>query len=211
MIDSQTRSLVNLSSWPSLGRSWLKVGRVQVDRGGICVQLRHSIVRLLLVLTAGLQVACATPDPKAGRDVNSPAAGTLNCGDPIDELDKLPSGYSSVLDVAAFSIPTRLERGSGGIDSKPDLRFSKFALLVRESASFEVAVGSASHGSALVHWGNVGQADPVDSFAVRACHGRKPWLVYPGGIWTAEVGCVSLVVRTPTAAAEVRIPVGVHC
>lgn len=37
------------------------------------------------------------------------------------------------------------------------------------------------------------------------------WLVYAGGVWILEPGCVNLMVVTASGQAELDLPIGANC
>lgn len=183
--------------------------------------VRLACLALFLVAVAA---ACSSGDD----DPSLPALGSsFSCGDPIGAFDDLPDDYRSVSEVVAFPTADLLQRGRIGPDNDPGSAraFSKFGLVVRAGAVFQIHVAGDSQANALVHWGNTGPDDPVSSISVGGCEGScdslvQPgcpagddwdWVVYPGGVWTLEPACVSLVVLTGSETAVVDLPVGERC
>lgn len=188
-----------------------------------------SLWRSVLVtaaLSASAFVGCsfgASSDEQA--EENSSAA--LDCRDPIDILDVVPDGYEAVADVVALPNAEVLRRGPNQYESESgkQFSFSKMGLVVRSRATFRIEVADASRGGALLRWGNTGDSEPVASLEVDACAGRclsaeQPgcpegesgeWVVFPGGLWTLEPGCVSLEVVSAGETHELALPIGEAC
>ena len=149
------------------------------------------------------------------------------CDGPIAVVDQLPDDYYPVSDVVAFPSDDELQRGGLGLDNDPGSArsFSKFGLFVRAGADFQIHVAGDSQANALIGWSNVGLPGPVSSIAVDGCPGScestgQPecpagvtgqWAAYPGGIWTLEPSCVSLVILTADTTSTVKLPVGERC
>lgn len=186
------------------------------------------MVRLvgLALLLAVVGAGCTSAD-----DASEPGLPTLgapfSCGEPIDAFDDLPEGYRAVGEVVAFPTEELLQRGRTGPDNDPGSArsFSKLGLVVRAGAVFQIHVAGDSQANALLHWGNTGPNDPVSSIAVPGCEGTcdslvqpgcpdgedRDWVVYPGGLWTLEPACVSLIVLTGAERAVVDLPAGERC
>jgi hypothetical protein len=128
----------------------------------------------------------------------------MPCVDPIDETDDLPEGYRSTLDVVALPETTTHQRGRFDPDS--GFTFSKMGLLVRTGASFHIEVATRSLDNALIRWDNTGSIDPASPLRLQNCQGSRTWLVYPGGVWTIEPACVTLLVLTDTARPQPMCP-----
>jgi len=138
----------------------------------------------------------------------------------IDHFDTLPDGTQSVGDVAAFVDPAHfgepgwLERGrSDDAVGGAEMRFSKMALIARNSASFDVGVVDSEVTGTVLGWYAMEPESPVGSVHVEACDGREGvWSVYAGGVWTSGPGCVTVEVsgdeREPH---QVAVPVGTAC
>lgn len=176
----------------------------------------------LFVVIAG----CTTASDSTGGLTGIGAA--FSCADPIDAFDDVPDDFNVVSGVVAF--PPQdfvLQRGRTGPDNDLDSSraFSKFGLLVRSGATFEIHVDGESQANALIHWGNTGPNDPVSSLSVDRCTEQcnpstQPscpdgedldWFVFPGGLWTLESACVRLVVLTETERSIVDLSAGTAC
>ena len=55
-------------------------------------------------------------------------------------------------------------------------------------------------------WDNTGSIDPASPLRLQNCQGSRTWLVYPGGVWTIEPACVTLLVLTDTARPQPMCP-----
>lgn len=179
----------------------------------------------LTLMLALVMAACSAPNAEAA--LARPLLGApLSCDDPIAAFDDLPEDFSAVSGVVAFPTDPLLGRGRAGPDNDPESarRFSKFGLFVRAGAVFEIHVAGESQANALLHWGNVGPSDPVSSIAVDSCQGscdpiqpactggeERKWIVFPGGVWTLEPACTSLVVVTDGKRTQVKLPIGEAC
>lgn len=181
---------------------------------------RSSFVSGLMVvaLLGTALVSCSDADADgqaAGSRALPPLGAPLNCDDPIDVVDSVPDEYSAFSDVVA--LPTgedQLQRGRSGPDNDLESRrmFSKMGLLVRPGTTFQIHVGPASQGNALIHWGNAGTDDPVGSIAVETCAGDSDtWIVFPGGVWTLDPACVDLLVITDSDQEQLQLPIAADC
>jgi len=181
-----------------------------------------------LVLVAGLAFAlvlagCGSGPPSLGTPLR-PLGFKLPCG-PIDVVDRLPPSYAAVDDVVAFPTYENLQRGRSGPDNDlgSSRSFSKFGLLVKSGSVFQLHVAGEDQANALIYWGNVAPTDPVSSIRVDGCvascesqpdcpgEENAEWGVYPGGVWTLEPACITLLVLTEQETGEVRLPVGESC
>jgi hypothetical protein len=73
-------------------------------------------------------------------------------------------------------------------------------------ASFRIEVATRSLDNAWIRWDNTGSIDPASPLRLQNCQGSRTWLVYPGGVWTIEPACVTLLVLTDTARPQPMCP-----
>jgi len=178
-------------------------------------------VAALAVGLAGLLASCASVQRRA---VDVPVS--FNCVNPVAVYDELPDGWAIYAGVAAFPVVDVHQRGRAmsGIEGGPRLVFSKIPIAIRADHSLGIEVSPNSGVSVRLDWG-ISANVPASSIDVRGCEGvchfdNQPecplgetgdWVVYPGGMWSAEPACVSVRVMTETEAKTVRFPLGVGC
>ena len=89
------------------------------------------------------------------------------------------------------------------------LRFSKFGLLVRRDRVISLEVVS-SPGKAVLEY--VHPDTPARAVSVGPCISeREEWVVFAGGVWVTEPGCVEFVAASGNETVRVRLPVGEAC
>ncbi len=166
---------------------------------------RLVAVVLVAVLVAG---ACGGSGPEIGV-----LGAELDCANSIDTVAELPDDYVELAGVVGLPELELHQLGRRGPDGDPDSsrRFAKMGLLIRPDTTFELHVGAGSQGNALIGWGNVGHPGPVGSLSVDGCPGDVAWLVYAGGVWILEPGCVNLMVVTASGQAELDLPIWASC
>jgi hypothetical protein len=157
----------------------------------------------------------SSPDLTTNGTFEHPAAARLDCADPIEVIDAPPEslevigGAIALQTTRSFSTPLQLGRAVGTGASA--LQFAKTGLVVRTGEQVEIIVVPAPGRTALVWWGNTGNSRPAERFIVGPCASGAGWLVFPGGYWVSEPGCVSLVVRHEDVDAYVTVALGGSC
>ena len=96
--------------------------------------------------------------------------------------------------------------GQSGTDLE-GFRFSKFGLLVRRDRSVSLEVVRAP-GEALLDYGHTDP--PALGVRVGPCQSEHEWVVFAGGVWVTEPGCVELAAASGETAS-VRLGVGLAC
>ncbi|MCQ3803505.1 MAG: hypothetical protein OXC98_10785 [bacterium] len=99
--------------------------------------------------------------------------------------------------------------GSAGSGSE-DHRFSKFGLHVRRSRQVSLEIVTAPDEASL-DFGWSGPT-PVDALTAGPCGSDSgDWVVWAGGIWVNEPGCVELVATSDEEEISVWLAVGTSC
>lgn len=159
----------------------------------------------IAVFAAG-GVACSSP----GGSDDEPVLTAFDCAGQIDALEAPPDDWSVVLDVIAFPTDSPLQRGR--FDDELGRRFSKFGLVIRSDAALTLRISDESSPNAIMGWG-VGSSEPVAAIEIGGCLAAmsKEWVVYAGGIWTVDPGCIGVEVSTADEQTSVALPIGVAC
>jgi len=155
--------------------------------------------------------ACSGPSGGQSLEFDELSPGVpFNCDDAIDVVETLPDNYSAFAD--AMALPTDVETMQRGRSSTDGRRFSKMGLIIRPGTTFQIHVAPTSQGNALIHWGNAGINDPSESIAVESCGGDpETWIAFPGGVWTLEPACVTLLVTTEVEREQLELPISMTC
>ena len=141
------------------------------------------------------------------------------CSSAIDAVDDVgPSYVTHGSDGGFVALPSSgwlpsgvLQLGRmGSAGSKFEgLRFSKFGLLVRRDRVVSLEVVS-SPGKAVLEY--VHPDTPARAISVGPCISeREEWVVFAGGVWVTEPGCVEFVAASGNETVRVRLPVGEAC
>lgn len=155
------------------------------------------------------------PDTTTNEGIENPVATRLDCADPIDEIEAPPESLQVIGGAIAlqtsrtFSTPLQLGRTVG--TGSTALQFAKTGLVLRAGERVEIVVVPTSGRTALVWWGNTGNDQPAARFMAGPCATGAGWLVFPGGYWVSEPGCVSLVIRHEGIDEIVTVAVGAPC
>ncbi|MCY3643290.1 MAG: hypothetical protein F4Z54_09975 [Acidimicrobiaceae bacterium] len=150
--------------------------------------------------------------------VQAPATVDVPCSQVIDAVDSLgpsdvPHGSAGgfVALPSEGSLPSgvlQLGRvGSAGSELE-GFRFSKFGLLVRRDRSVSVEV-IGSPGKAVLEY--VHPDAPARVVRVGPCSSEREWVVFAGGVWVTEPGCVEVLAASRGESVPVRLPVGAPC
>ena len=87
-------------------------------------------------------------------------------------------------------------------------RFSKFGLLVRRDRLVSLEVVNSPDEAVLDY---VHPDIRARSVRVGPCISEREWVVFAGGVWVTEPGCVELVTASGNETVRVRLPVGEAC
>lgn len=166
---------------------------------------------LVVALVTGLVGSCGggetIEDQLSQRDVE--------CREAIDEVDDPGPSYglhgSSGGFIALPAVETLQLGRWGPTDSGyEEYRFSKFGLPVRRSRQVTLEVVSPP-GEALLSYGG-SELAPVDALTFGPCGSDGgEWVVWAGGIWVKEPGCVELVAKSDNEDISAWLAVGASC
>ena len=171
------------------------------------VALRKGVApALALALVAGVWLTGCSED----RDET--AAVEVPCSIAIDAVDDIGSSYRTHGSGGGFvALPSgtlQLGReGSAGSEFE-GFRFAKFGLLVRRDRTVSLEVVD-SPGRAVLEY--VHPDTPASVVGVGPCSSEREWVVFAGGVWATEPGCVELLVASGDERLGVRLPVGAPC
>lgn len=194
-----------------------------------------GLVRLACaVLAAGLVSGCTG---STADDLATDAQlrhRLVECLHIIDVVPEPGPGYAAHGSGGGFiALPTRvLQLGRSGSEGsgQEDYRFAKFGLLVRRAQQASLAIAAAPSDAFLDYGDDV--PGRVDALTAGPCdsHGpacdvnsaeyvggwpcgadRGEWMVWAGGIWVNEPGCVEVVVSSQDEEIPVQLAVGAPC
>ena len=134
------------------------------------------------------------------------------CSIAIDAVDDIGPTYETHGSGGGFVAlpagPLQLGRmGSAGTEFE-SFRFSKFGLLVRRDRLVSLEVVS-SPGDAVLEY--LHPDTPARAVRVGPCRSDREWVVFAGGVWVTEPGCVELVATSGGESARARLAVGAPC
>ena len=158
----------------------------------------------------------------------------VECREAIDVVTEPGAGYTAhgsdggfiALPASAMQLGRWAPEGSG----HEDYRFSKFGLIVRRFRQVSLEVVRAPDG-AFFHYGGSALAapdvltagprdtdgpecviEPTEHLSVGPCgSGRGEWVVWAGGIWVNEPGCVEVVASSHDEEISAWLAVGASC
>ena len=158
----------------------------------------------------------------------------VECVHVIDVVPDPGRGYTAYGANGGFiALPSGpLQLGRSGPDGSgyENYRFAKFGLLVRRSQQASLEIVRAP-GSAFLEYGQ-DEFGTADAFTAGPCESHGPacdvdsteyvggwpcgaergeWIVWAGGIWVDEPGCVELLASADDEAIPVRLAVGTSC
>ena len=135
------------------------------------------------------------------------------CSLVIDAVDDFGSSYvahgSDGGFIALPSRPLQLGRtGSAGSEFE-GFRFAKFGLVVRRDRVVSLEVMN-SRGEAVLEY--VHPDAPARDLRVGPCRSEYgEWVVFAGGVWVTEPGCVELLAASGDERLRVRLAVASPC
>ena len=169
------------------------------------------------MVAAAVVAGCSggEPVPGAGTGV---ATVEVPCSQSIDAVDDVGPSYVALGSAGGFvALPSEGWRPSGilqlgrmgseGSDLE-GFRFSKFGLLVRHDRAVTLEVVTAP-GEAVLTYGH--PVTPAGAVSVGPCRSDRQWVVFAGGVWVTEPGCVELLVSSGDERVRVPLPVGAPC
>ena len=171
---------------------------MQVARTGALVGSALGVVVVLAGCSGGV-------DRQAGVDVP--------CATAIDAVDEIgPSYVAHGSDGGFIALPSgelQLGRmGSAGSEFE-GFRFSKFGLLVRRDRAVSLEV-VRSPGEAVLDY--VHPDAGARAVSVGPCRsGGEEWVVFAGGVWVTQPGCVELAAASGDETTRGLLAVGAPC
>lgn len=93
------------------------------------------------------------------------------------------------------------------------LQFAKVGLILKARSVFTLSVPAQMRGAMKIGWSNRGYT-LADELEIPGCNPHQAngdWLVYPGGFWLKEPGCIPLEVTTGQTNLTIYIPIGKPC
>jgi hypothetical protein len=132
---------------------------------------------------------------------------TLDCAQSIDRVAAPPDDLTVVLDSVALSLDTPVGTSPSGLGEGPTRLFAKSGLLVRGGVEVRLSLLGSWTDRARIGWGI--RPRPAVTVVVPSC--PAGWLVFTGGYWVDEPGCVAVEVRTASGTRRVNIGVGRSC
>ena len=174
---------------------------------------RHPAIWKLIGLTAFAVLGAMALASCAQALSISPASVSIDCDSSIDMIEQPPDSYEEFGNFVA--LPTLPPEPMQVSERDNGLFFSKFGLLVRSGTGGTLEVDRTSAGVFL----DYGPADVPGTpgvgelLSVDGCDGELAWVVFAGGIWAEQPGCVLLnVTGEDGASTEVaRLPIGSTC
>lgn len=156
-------------------------------------------------------------------EISPHAKGTtlqFECDNPIRagltaaDLGAVPEkpGVQEVLYINTASTGTGLNQWSAGAASD-GLQLQKMGLVMKAGTAFTLSVPAEMSGRMKIGWSDSGYT-LADELVIPGCtsaHANANWLVYPGGFWLKEPGCIPLEVTTDQTTQTIYIPIGKPC
>ena len=185
-------------------------------------------------LVAGLVLGCSGSAADHPEAKDQPPHQVVKCLGVIDAIPEPVPGYTAYgADGGFVALPSgvlQLGRSGSGVSGHEDYRFAKFGLLVRRSRQASLGIVSAPDGAFLdygqIEFGSasaltVGPCDTHGPLCEADAAGNAPgwpcgadrgeWLVWAGGIWLNEPGCVEVLASSDDEAIHVWLAVGASC
>lgn len=121
-------------------------------------------------------------------------------------------GVPEVLYINTASTGIDANQWGAGVTSD-GLQFQKMGLVMKAGTAFTLSVPAEMRDSMKIGWSNSGYT-LADELVIPGCSSAQAnanWLVYPGGFWLKEPGCVPLEVTTDQTTQTTYIPIGKTC
>ena len=185
-------------------------------------------------LIVGVALGCTGNAADIQTAEDRPGHRVVECVHVIDVVPDPGRGYTALGANGGFialpSGPLQLGRFGPNGSGYEDYRFVKFGLLVRRAQQASLEIVKAP-GDAFLEHGQVGfasadalTAGPCDSHGP-ACEAgsaeyvggwpcgadRGEWIVWAGGIWVDEPGCVDVLASSDNEEIPARLAVGTSC
>ena len=191
------------------------------------------VVGAALIVGTALGCTGGAADHQAGDD--QPRPRVVDCREAIGVVPEPgPGDTAHGADGGFIALPSgAMQQGRSGPEGSgfEDYRFSKFGLLVRRQRQASLEIVKAPGGAFLdygqgefgsVHALTAGPCDPLGpgcnvDLADRLVGGLScgddsgEWVVWAGGIWVNEPGCVEVVVSSSDEEIPARLAVAASC
>ncbi len=206
----------------------LKLARLAV----MCLRPARIVVAALVV---GVVASCSGGAVENAEIEDQLSHPDVECREAINVLEEPGAGYTAhgsdggfiALPASAVHLGRWAPEGSG----HEDYRFAKFGLIVRRFRQVSLEVVSAPDDAVLQFgWSasfaperavTVGPCDtdgpecvvePTEHLSVGPCgSGRGEWVVWAGGIWVNEPGCVKVIASSHDEEISAWLAVGASC
>jgi hypothetical protein len=93
------------------------------------------------------------------------------------------------------------------------LHFQKMGLIMKAGTGFTLSVPTELRVSMKIGWSNFGYT-LTDELVNPGCTSERAnadWLLYPGGFWLKEPGCIPLLVAKGQSSQTIYLPIGKSC
>jgi len=175
-----------------------------------------AAVVLLSSCTAPAPVPADTRSP-ATADISPVFSGSrmpFDCVNPIQSATVIGdlTGGPGALDVMALFTDGGVREWADGAKYQ-GLVFQKIPIALKTGAQMTLSVPEEMRGQMKIGWSNAGYT-VANELAVQGCttpNVGTSWVVYPGGFWLKEPGCVPLTVTTEAATKTIDLPIGKSC
>ena len=185
-------------------------------------------------LVAGLVLGCGGSAADHPEAKDQPRHRVVKCIGVIDAIPEPVPGYTAYgADGGFVALPSgvlQLGRSGSAVSGHEDYRFAKFGLLVRRSRQASLGIVSAPDDAFLdygqIEFGSasaltVGPCDTHGPLCEADAAGNAPgwpcgadrgeWLVWAGGIWVNEPGCVEVLASSGDEEISVWLAAGASC
>ena len=170
------------------------------------------MLRALAMVAVVVALAGCSGGGEQPAAVQEPATVDVPCSQAIDAVDSVGPSYVPHGSAGGFvALPSGVlqlgRTGSAGSELE-GFRFSKLGLLVRRDRPVSVEVIGSS-GKAVLEY--VHPDAPARVVRVGPCSSEREWVVFAGGVWVTEPGCVEVLAASRGESVPVRLPVGAPC
>ena len=212
-------------------RSERRLGPATASRSRVRAGLTRIVVAALIV---GIVMSCTRSAIDDQEIEDQLSHQVVECREAIDVVTEPGDYYTAHGSGDGFiALPaSQMQLGRWGPEgsSYEDYRFAKFGLLVRRFRQVSLEIARAP-GDAFFQSGGrafasgdalrLGPCDtdgpacviePTESLSVGPCGtGRGEWVVWAGGIWVNEPGCVEVIASSDDEEIPVPLAVGASC
>lgn len=121
-------------------------------------------------------------------------------------------GLPGVVSISTATPGTSPHQWNAGATAE-GLYFQKMGLVVKAGTAFTLSVPEDMRARMKIGWSNSGYtlADELVNAGCVSHQANADWLVYPGGFWLKEPGCIPLNVSHGHTTQTIYIPIGTTC